>query len=39
MDSSLILELLVDISGTEEVRKNPNLALFDSQVLDSMRIV
>lgn len=39
MDQASILQLLVDISGTEEVRKNPELALFDSQVLDSMRIV
>ena len=31
--------MLVEISGTEEVRKNPDLALFDTQVLDSMRIV
>ena len=39
MDKESILQLLVDISGTDEVRKNPQLELFGSQVLDSMRIV
>jgi D-alanine--poly(phosphoribitol) ligase subunit 2 len=39
MDQSPILQLLLEISGTDEVRKNPRLALFETQVLDSMRVV
>jgi D-alanine--poly(phosphoribitol) ligase subunit 2 len=39
MDSSPLLQLLEDITGTADVRKNPQLALFDTQVLDSMRVV
>jgi D-alanine--poly(phosphoribitol) ligase subunit 2 len=34
-----LLKILADVAGTDEVRKNPHLALFDTQVLDSMRVV
>ena len=34
-----ILEVLVNVAETEEVRTNPDLALYDSQVLDSMKTV
>jgi len=34
-----LLKILADVAGTDEVRKNPQLALFDTQVLDSMRVV
>ncbi len=39
MNDSDLLKVLADIAGTDEVRKNPQLALFDTQVLDSMRVV
>jgi D-alanine--poly(phosphoribitol) ligase subunit 2 len=39
MDQSPILDLLLEISGTDEVLKSPRLALFETQVLDSMRVV
>jgi len=39
MESPQLLQLLEDITGTADVRKNPQLALFDTQVLDSMRVV
>ena len=39
MNQSSILQVLVEISGTEEPRLSPQLALFDTQVLDSMRVV
>jgi D-alanine--poly(phosphoribitol) ligase subunit 2 len=34
-----ILSLLSEITETEEVRRNPDLALYDLQILDSMRTV
>ena len=34
-----ILDVLARIADTEEVRSNPNLALFDLQILDSMKTV
>jgi D-alanine--poly(phosphoribitol) ligase subunit 2 len=34
-----VLELLVTVTGTDEVRANPDLPLYDSQVLDSMKTV
>jgi len=37
--SSVILDVLERIAETDEVRKNPDLALFDLQVLDSMKTV
>jgi D-alanine--poly(phosphoribitol) ligase subunit 2 len=37
--SDQILDVLARIAETDEVRTNPDLALFDSQVLDSMKTV
>jgi D-alanine--poly(phosphoribitol) ligase subunit 2 len=34
-----ILELLVSVTGTEEVRSNLDLSLYDSHVIDSMQTV
>jgi D-alanine--poly(phosphoribitol) ligase subunit 2 len=34
-----ILNLLSDITETDEVRSNPDLRLYDLQILDSMRTV
>ena len=34
-----ILEVLASVAETEEVRINPDLALYDLQVLDSMKTV
>jgi D-alanine--poly(phosphoribitol) ligase subunit 2 len=34
-----ILDLLATIAETDEVRTNPDLALYDLQVLDSMKTV
>jgi D-alanine--poly(phosphoribitol) ligase subunit 2 len=34
-----ILEVLVTVTETEEVRTQPDLALYDMQVLDSMKTV
>ena len=34
-----ILRVLVGIAETDEVRANPDLALFDLQILDSMKTV
>jgi len=37
--ADIVLDELVKITGTEEVRKNPDLALFDEDVLDSLGAV
>jgi D-alanine--poly(phosphoribitol) ligase subunit 2 len=34
-----VIEVLKSISETDEVQKNPDLALYDLQVLDSMKTV
>ena len=34
-----VLQALVTVSGTDEVRTNPDLPLYDYQVLDSMKTV
>ena len=34
-----ILTVLAEVAETDEVRSNPDLALFDLQVLDSMKTV
>ena len=34
-----ILAVLAEVAETDEVRTNPDLALFDLQVLDSMKTV
>ena len=38
-NTNQLLDILADITGTEEVRANPQLDLFETQVLDSMRVV
>ena len=37
--ADIVLDELVKITGTEEVRQNPDLALFDEDVLDSLGAV
>lgn len=37
--SEQILEVLAEIAETEEVKTNPDLALYDLQILDSMKTV
>jgi len=37
--ASKILDVLATVAETEEVRTNPDLALYDLQVLDSMKTV
>lgn len=39
MDHNALLDILAEIAGTDEVRHNMQLALFETQVLDSMRVV
>ena len=39
MTTDQLLDILADITGTDEVRVNPQLDLFETQVLDSMRVV
>jgi D-alanine--poly(phosphoribitol) ligase subunit 2 len=34
-----ILDLLASVAETDEVRNNPDLALYDLQILDSMKTV
>jgi D-alanine--poly(phosphoribitol) ligase subunit 2 len=34
-----VLEVLARVAETEEVRTNPDLALYDLQILDSMKTV
>jgi D-alanine--poly(phosphoribitol) ligase subunit 2 len=34
-----ILDLLAEVTGTDEVRTEPDMALYDLQVLDSMKTV
>ena len=37
--SDKVLQLLVTVTGTDEVRTNPDLPVYDYQVLDSMKTV
>jgi D-alanine--poly(phosphoribitol) ligase subunit 2 len=37
--SDKLLDLLVSVTGTDEVRTNPELRLYDYQVLDSIKTV
>ena len=37
--TDLILDVLASVAETEEVRTNPELALYDLQILDSMKTV
>ena len=39
MNRNQLLDILADITGTDEVRANLQLDLFETQVLDSMRVV
>jgi D-alanine--poly(phosphoribitol) ligase subunit 2 len=39
MNPAELIQLLVDVTGTTEVRKNPQLPMFETQLLDSMRAV
>lgn len=34
-----VIEVLKSVSETDEVQKNPDLALYDLQILDSMKTV
>jgi D-alanine--poly(phosphoribitol) ligase subunit 2 len=34
-----VIDVLARVADTEEVRTNPNLALYDLQILDSMKTV
>jgi D-alanine--poly(phosphoribitol) ligase subunit 2 len=34
-----VIEILKTVSETDEVQKNPNLALYDLEILDSMKTV
>ena len=37
--TDLILDVLATVAETDEVRTNPDLALYDLQILDSMKTV
>lgn len=37
--SDRILDVLANVAETDEVRSNPDLALYDLQILDSMKTV
>jgi D-alanine--poly(phosphoribitol) ligase subunit 2 len=37
--SDPIIEILAEVAETDEVRTNPDLALYDLQILDSMKTV
>lgn len=37
--SDQILDVLANVAETDEVRSNPDLALYDLQILDSMKTV
>jgi D-alanine--poly(phosphoribitol) ligase subunit 2 len=37
--SDQVIDILARVSDTEEVRTNPDLALYDLQILDSMKTV
>ena len=37
--SALILDVLANVAETDEVRTQPDLALYDLQILDSMKTV
>ena len=39
MNAETILEVLARVAETDEVRTNPDLALYDLQILDSMKTV
>ena len=39
MNTDTILDVLARVAETDEVRTNPDLALYDLQILDSMKTV
>lgn len=39
MDNHELMQLLVDATGSSEVLRQPQIKLFDAQMLDSMRLV
>ncbi len=39
MEHSSILQLLAEITGTNEVLQEPGLALFETQALDSLGVI
>lgn len=39
MDKIKLLDMLAEIAGTDEVRRDPQLDLFGTQTLDSIRTV
>ena len=39
MNTDKILNVLAQVAETDEVRSNPDLALYDLQILDSMKTV
>ena len=39
MNTDQILDILARVAETDEVRTNPDLALYDLQILDSMKTV
>ena len=39
MNTDQILNVLAQVAETDEVRSNPDLALYDLQILDSMKTV
>lgn len=39
MNTAQILDILARVAETDEVRTNPDLALYDLQILDSMKTV
>lgn len=39
MNNDQILDVLARVAETDEVRTNPDLALYDLQILDSMKTV
>ena len=39
MNKESLIDLLAEISGSNEVRTNPQVEMFETQVLDSMRAV
>jgi D-alanine--poly(phosphoribitol) ligase subunit 2 len=34
-----VLDVLADVAGVDEVRRNPDLKLFDAHILDSLKTV
>ncbi|MBX7207495.1 MAG: D-alanine--poly(phosphoribitol) ligase subunit 2 [Verrucomicrobiaceae bacterium] len=39
MDHDKLMQLLVEVTGSTQVLRQPNIRLFDAQLLDSIRLV